>query len=145
MDFLAVLYDDYPSVIKTFVGLPSGKSSIPFIADKNGVGQMRSSYEFVKGLFVETYRTARDVMFNIKRILDKCNIDSDNVVVLYEERKEKVSCPKLRPHRQSPYKRIKAQKKTFRRSKIPTSVQSLHVGFTKIRIRNIPQIRLSPQ
>lgn len=97
VDFLGVLYEDYPTCLERFEGQTANGATIPLVADKNGSEQMRKPYEFAKGLYVETNRSASDIMSNLKKILDACNVDYDNVVVIYEERKNEVAQPQTEP------------------------------------------------
>ena len=97
VDFLGVLYEDYPACLERFEGQTANGATIPLVADKNGSDQMRKPYEFAKGLYVETNRSASDIMSNLKKILGACNVDYDNVVVIYEERKNEVAQPQTEP------------------------------------------------
>ena len=83
VNFLNVLFDDYSETLIDLKRKIYAGANLPLIADDNSVVNMRAPKEFVPGLYVETNRSANDIMSNVKRILDACNVDYENVVVIY--------------------------------------------------------------
>ena len=83
LDFLKVINDDYPHYIAAIKGKKYGSANLPIIADKTAATMMIAPKEFAAGLFVETIRSANNIMENLKRILEACYVDYENVVVLY--------------------------------------------------------------
>lgn len=79
--FLQALFKDYPQVL---TNLCKANASPIIVADKAGVSRMRTPIEFAEGLFAETNRSANNLMQNMKKIMDACNVDCENIVVKYE-------------------------------------------------------------
>lgn len=97
VDAMRVLYDDYPHVIEEARGKLWGTASIPLIAGERQVSQMRVPREFAKGLYVETNRSASDIMANLKRVIDACNVDYENISVLFERKDNSSETKDVRP------------------------------------------------
>ena len=84
--FLGVLYMNYPLTLKKLKSQTVSGATTRLVVDKKGSLRMRNPYEFAKGLYVETNSSASDIMSNLKKILDACNVDYEDVVVMYEEK-----------------------------------------------------------
>ena len=77
------LYEDYPDIIKGFIGTNiSGKGRID-IADDSLVNEMTAPRELTNGLFLETNLSATDIIIKIKKLLDFCRVDYENVIITY--------------------------------------------------------------
>lgn len=86
LDFMKVIYEDYPHYILQIKGKVYAGAALPIIADAVGAENMRAPKEFADGLFVETNRSADDIMANLKKILEACYVDYENVVITYESK-----------------------------------------------------------
>lgn len=86
LDFLKVIYEDYPHYILQIKGKVYAGAALPIIADAVEAENMRAPKEFADGLFVETNRSADDIVDTIKKLLDICNTDYENVVITYESK-----------------------------------------------------------
>lgn len=86
VDLMRVLYEDYPYQIKEIKGKVFGSARVPLVAGKEQTDLMRVPKEFSAGLFVETNRSAANIMSNLKHIIDICNVDYENIVVLFERK-----------------------------------------------------------
>lgn len=86
LDFLRVIYEDYPHYILQIKGKVYAGAALPIITDAVGAENMRAPKEFADGLFVETNRSADDIMANLKKILEACYVDYENVVIIYESK-----------------------------------------------------------
>lgn len=89
VDLMHALYDDYPHIIEGIKGKVLDTATIPIVVGEEQTDQMCVPREFAEGLFVETKRSAKDLLANLKRIIDACNIDYENVVINFERREEK--------------------------------------------------------
>ena len=83
LEFMRLINEDYPHYINDLRGIVFGGASLPIIADKGTAKQMREPKEFADGLYIETNRSANDLMANMRRILDACYVDYENVVIRY--------------------------------------------------------------
>lgn len=97
VDTMHVLYDDYPHVIEEVRGKLFGTATIPLVAGEDQISLMRVPKEFAKGLYVETNRSASDIMANLKRIIDACNIDYENIIVLFERKDNSSGAKDVQP------------------------------------------------
>ena len=97
IDLLKVIYDDYPHIIKINVGKAFAGSTTPLIENKEGSWRFHSPMEFAQGLYVETNRGARDILMNLKKILDLCNVDYENVLITYVRKQTHESIFKQKP------------------------------------------------
>ena len=83
LEFMRLINEDYPHYVNDLKGIVFSGASLPIIADKGTAKQMREPKEFADGLFIETNRSANDLMANMRRILDACYVDYENVVIRY--------------------------------------------------------------
>ena len=86
MDLLKVLYEDYPSSISKIAGVIYPPSAAPLIGTEMDLSMFRTPGEFSDGLFIELNRSATEIVDIIKRLLDICNTDYENVVITYERK-----------------------------------------------------------
>ena len=86
LDLLKVLYDDYPHVFHGIIGKIFPHFSSPLVGNKNHIVHYRKPGEFVSELYVETNISAHDTVANLKKFLDLCNVDYDNIKIIYERK-----------------------------------------------------------
>lgn len=86
IDFLKVLYEDYPSILQNAAGKAIGNSSTPLIASSNEINQIRTPGKFAPALCVELNCSASTIVSNIRKLLDLCNVDYENVEILYQRK-----------------------------------------------------------
>lgn len=86
LDLLKTLQDDYPQIFDEIKGKVYPSYSAPLLGTESNLNQFRVPKEVVSGLFVETNVSARDIISNLKKFLDKCNVDYENVVIIYERK-----------------------------------------------------------
>ena len=86
VDFLKTLYEDYPNRLNDIAGVLEGKESVPLIATNKYIHLMQTPVEFETGLFVELNESTTAITRNIKRFLDICNVDYENVVITYKHK-----------------------------------------------------------
>ena len=86
MDVLKVLYEDYASTFERIWGVVYSGSNIPLIGRNDDLHLFRRPGEFASGMYVELNRSASDIVKNLKKILDECNVDYENVVITYSKK-----------------------------------------------------------
>ncbi len=78
-----ILLEDYPQV---FEALRSGTLSSNYnylIYDEVGSKKLLAPIEIESGFYVEVNRSAADLIRNIRKLLDACNVDYENLVITY--------------------------------------------------------------
>ena len=93
ISFLHILFKDYPQVL---MNLCKANTSPIIVADKAGISRMHTPTEFAEGLFAETNRSANNIMQNMKKIIDACNVDYENIIVKYEANTEKTDSSEIK-------------------------------------------------
>ena len=83
MDLLKVLYEDYADTFKRIGGVVYLGSNAPLIGRKDDLHLFRRPGEFASGMYVELNRSASEIVKKLKKILDECNIDYEDVVITY--------------------------------------------------------------
>lgn len=86
MDVLKVLYEDYASTFEKIWGVVYSGSNIPLVGRNDDLHLFRRPGEFAPGMYVELNRSASDIVKNLKKILDECNVDYENVVITYSKK-----------------------------------------------------------
>ena len=89
LDFLRVLYDDYPHIINGIIGKIFPHFSSPLVGNATHISQFRKPREFAPELYVETNISAHDTVANLKKFLDLCNVDYENIKIIYERKSTK--------------------------------------------------------
>lgn len=88
VDFMKVIYEDYPHVIDEIAGRITTGSSVPLVIRIEDLSLAKVPGQFANGLYVEMNRSANDIMQNIKKILDLCNVDYENIEVEYARKQD---------------------------------------------------------
>lgn len=86
MDLLKVLYEDYADTFKRIRGVVYSGSNAPLVGRKDDLHLFRRPGEFASGMFVELNRSANEIVGKLKKILDECNVDYENVVITYTKK-----------------------------------------------------------
>lgn len=86
MDLLKVLYEDYADIFKRIWGVVYSGSNVPLIGRKEDLYLFRRPGEFVSGMYVELNRSASEIVGKLKKILDECHVDYENVVITYTKK-----------------------------------------------------------
>ena len=79
------MQEDYPSIIRGMVGyrfVGIGKVVLSGIA---GIGKFSKPVELDNGLYLETDCSPNEVVPIVRILMDKCNMDYDNIEIYYEE------------------------------------------------------------
>ena len=86
MDLLKALYEDYADTFKGLWGVVYSGSKAPLIGRKDDLHLFRKPGEFASGMYVELNRSATEIVGKIKKILDECNVDYENVIITYSKK-----------------------------------------------------------
>lgn len=79
------MQEDYPSIIRGMVGyrfVAIGKVALTGIA---GIGRFSKPVELNNGLYLETDCSPNEIVPIVRILMDKCNMDYDNIEIYYEE------------------------------------------------------------
>lgn len=82
-----VMQEDYPSIIRGMVGyrfVGIGKVVLTGIA---GINNFSKPVELNNGLYLETDCSPDEIVSTVRILMDKCNMDYDNIEIYYEESK----------------------------------------------------------
>ena len=77
------LFEDYPDEFERFRDDCIHGSGKVWIVDSTNVYRLAVAKEVSKGYFVETNRSASDLMKNLKWIVDACRVDYENIQIRY--------------------------------------------------------------
>lgn len=80
-----VMQEDYPSIIRGMVGyrfVGIGKVVLTGIA---GINNFSKPVELNNGLYLETDCSPDEIVSTVRILMDKCNMDYDNIEIYYEE------------------------------------------------------------
>lgn len=80
-----VLFDDYPHVFKGFREDSLSGDRKPLVFDEETSKRLISPACIAEGLYIETNRSASDLMHNIKTLLDICRVDYENLKICYRK------------------------------------------------------------
>lgn len=80
------LLDDYPDVLRSYINRNiSGQGRCDF-ADEAGISSMTAPQKVHDNFYLETNISATDIAGKIKKLLDLCNVDYENLEVYYQKR-----------------------------------------------------------
>ena len=86
VDACSFLIEDYPDIfdsMRTESILGSGKI---WLVDEQRISLLRVPKRVAENFYVETNRSASDLIKNIKLLLDKCLVDYENIIITYLEK-----------------------------------------------------------
>lgn len=80
------LMDDYPDVLRSYINCNiDGQSRCDF-TDEAGISSMTVPKKVQDNFYLETNLSATDIVGKIKKLLDLCNVDYENLEVYYQKR-----------------------------------------------------------
>ena len=77
---------DYPDVFKTLRDQSTSGNREYMVYDSEIAKSLTKPYEAANGIFVETNRSATDLMESIRKLLDACLVDYENVEIRYVQK-----------------------------------------------------------
>ena len=85
-----LLIDDYPEVFEQLrdQGMTPGTHPV-WIVKESCAGKQRAPKEIISDYYIETNRSASDMVKIIKHLLDECRVDYENLVIYYRRMVEK--------------------------------------------------------
>lgn len=78
-----LLYEDYPHVFVEQVEQHNSNSKGKLIYSEAELPQMRVPALVESGFYIETNRSSTEIVKNIKRLLDLCGVDYENLSIIY--------------------------------------------------------------
>ena len=97
VDACKSLLDDYPDVFTRLKAESLHGLGKTWLVDTENLHLLAVPKQLEEGLFVETNRSASDLVKNLKWLLDECSVDYENVIITYTSKDEKkeASAPAL--------------------------------------------------
>lgn len=93
------LMDDYPDVLRSYINRNIGGQGRCDFTDEAGMNSMTAPKKVQDNFYLETNLSATDIAGKIKKLLDLCNVDCENLEVYYQKRGSAasltVSAPKI--------------------------------------------------
>lgn len=89
VDACKSLLEDYPDVFVQLRKESLNGSGKTWLVDEEHLHLLAVPKKIEEGLFVETNRSASDLVKNLKWLLDECSVDYENVVIAYTGKDEK--------------------------------------------------------
>ena len=80
------LLDDYPGVLHSYINRNIGGRGRYDFTDETGMSNMTAPKKVQDNFYLETNISATDIAGKIKKLLDLCNVDYENLEVYYQKR-----------------------------------------------------------
>lgn len=80
------LLDDYPGVLHSYINCNIGGRGRYDFTDETGMSNMTAPKKVQDNFYLETNISATDIAGKIKKLLDLCNVDYENLEVYYQKR-----------------------------------------------------------
>ena len=80
------LLDDYPDVLRSYINRNIGGQGRCDFADEAGISSMTAPQKVQDNFYLETNISTTDIAGKIKKLLDLCNVDYENLEVYYQRR-----------------------------------------------------------
>lgn len=94
VDACVMLYEDYPDVFAKLREESLSSVGKTWLVDAAHMDTLAVPKKLVEDFYVETNRSASDLVKNLKWLLDKCSVDYENVVISYSSQAEPAFVPK---------------------------------------------------
>lgn len=91
------LLDDYPDVLRSYINCNIGGHGRCDFADEAGISSMTAPKKVQDNFYLETNISATDIAGKIKKLLDLCNVEYENLEVYYQRRGTTASRTTLMP------------------------------------------------
>ncbi len=94
VDVCVMLYEDYPDVFTRLREESLSSAGKTWLVDAAHMDRLAAPKKLVEDYYVETNRSASDLVKNLKWLLDECSVDYENVVISYSSQAEPAFAPK---------------------------------------------------
>lgn len=94
VDACVMLYEDYPDVFARLREESLSSTAKTWLVDAAHMDTLVVPKKLVENYYVETNRSALDLVKNLKWLLDECSVDYENVVIVYSRQPEQLFAPK---------------------------------------------------
>lgn len=81
---ICFMQEDYPSVIRGMVGYRFSKIEKVVLSDITGLEKFRKAAKVNDGIYLETECSSDEIITIVRILMDKCNMDYDNIEISYE-------------------------------------------------------------
>ena len=116
------LIQDHPEVFRDLLNnSEDNKRAAQIIYDRFDANRLLAPYEIAPGYFIETHRSAYDLIRNIRTLLDICHVPYENVEIRYSIRDKSSVVPKRSDGLEHLY--------SYARSKAALSVLDPHISL----------------
>lgn len=109
------LLDDYPNVLLSYINRNIDEQDWYDFTDETGISSMTAPEKVQDNFYLETNISAADIVEKIKKLLDLCNVDYENLKVFYQKRSSTIPCtaPISRTENYSDISRAESIKEQF--------------------------------
>ena len=94
VDVCVMLYEDYSDIFTRLREESLSGAGKKWLVDAAHIDTLAVSKKLVEDFYVETNRSASDLVKNLKWLLDECSVDYENVVISYSNQAEPAFVPK---------------------------------------------------
>lgn len=94
VDACVMLYEDYPHVFTRLREESLYGAGKTWLVDAAHIDTLAVPKKLVEDFYVETNRSASDLVKNLKWLLDECSVDYENVVISYSKQTDPALAPK---------------------------------------------------
>lgn len=91
VDACLMLYEDYPDIFKKLREESLSGAGKTWLVDTAHLNMLAVPKKLVEDFYVETNRSASDLVKNLKWLLDECSVDYENIVISYSKQGEQPS------------------------------------------------------
>ena len=82
---ISFLQEDYPAIIRGMVGYRFDGVGKVILSGQAGVDSFSKAVELNNGLYLETDCTPDEIVTIVRSLMNKCNMDYDNIEIIYEK------------------------------------------------------------
>lgn len=86
VDLCKLLIDDYPEILNQLRKDSMSEKTKVWLVDDAHTGLLAAPKKVIRNYYIETNRSALDIMRNIRWLLDQCSVEYKNVVIMYIKR-----------------------------------------------------------
>ncbi len=82
---ICAMQEDYPSIIRGMVGYRFVCVGKVVLTSVSGISRLSKPVELNNGIYLETDCSSDEIVSVVRILMDKCNVDYDNIEIYYEE------------------------------------------------------------
>ncbi|MBO5197743.1 MAG: hypothetical protein J6B85_04390, partial [Lachnospiraceae bacterium] len=85
LQIISFLHEDYPAIIRGMVGYRFAGVGKVILSGRAGIERFSKAEELNNGLYLETDCTPDEIVTIVRLLMNKCNMDYDNIEITYEQ------------------------------------------------------------